>query len=164
MLGWAYVLSQRWSELIPGAQAIEYTNSSAALSEGGGGFEKTDGRVIDLGVITDEALRWWAAVLAPGEGWTARINHNGVYLRSPWSVSLRSSKNLILTFRTKWSRDGRTTPPSYSTAAQIAIHRRLRKVPRNRRSKPSGFCSGITSASQTHCVEGVLLVLSSLAQ
>ncbi|KAG5944165.1 hypothetical protein E4U60_006182 [Claviceps pazoutovae] len=34
MLAWAYVLSQRWSELIPGAADIEYTNSIAALSNG----------------------------------------------------------------------------------------------------------------------------------
>ncbi|KAG5964198.1 hypothetical protein E4U57_001592 [Claviceps arundinis] len=118
MLGWAYVLSQRWSELIPGARAMEYTNNSATLSEGGAAFEKTDGLVIDLGVITDEAVRWWAAVLAPGEGWAARIHHNGQDLRSPWSVSLQTAKNLILTFRTTQSRGGRTSPPSYSTAAQ----------------------------------------------
>ncbi|KAG6075053.1 hypothetical protein E4U16_003606 [Claviceps sp. LM84 group G4] len=95
MLGWAYVLSQRWIELIPGARAMEYTNNSATLSDDGGGFKKTDSRVIDLGVITDEALRW-----------------------SPWSVSLQTAKNLILTFRTTRSRGGRTAPPSYSTAAQ----------------------------------------------
>ncbi|KAG6096112.1 hypothetical protein E4U14_008045 [Claviceps sp. LM454 group G7] len=118
MLGWAYVLSQRWSELIPGARAMEYTNNSATLSEGGAAFEKTDGLVIDLGVITDEAVRWWAAVLAPGEGWAARIHHNGQDLRSPWSVSLQTAKNLILTFRTTQSRGDRTSPPSYSTAAQ----------------------------------------------
>ncbi|KAG6043860.1 hypothetical protein E4U39_004053 [Claviceps sp. Clav50 group G5] len=118
ILGWAYVLSQRWIELIPGARAMEYTNNSATLSDGGGGFKKTDSRVIDLGVITDEALRWWAAVLAPGEGWAARIHHNGQDLRSPWSVSLQTAKNLILTFQTTRSRGGRTSPPSYSTAAQ----------------------------------------------
>ncbi|KAG6227592.1 hypothetical protein E4U26_001598 [Claviceps purpurea] len=118
MLAWAYVLSQRWSELMPGAQAIEYTNNSATLSDGGGGFKKTDSRVIDLGVITDEALRWWAAVLAPGEGWAARIHHNGQDLRSPWSVSLQTAKNLILTFRITRSRGGRNSPPPYSAAAQ----------------------------------------------
>ncbi|KAG6068741.1 hypothetical protein E4U32_007606 [Claviceps aff. humidiphila group G2b] len=55
MLAWAYVLSQRWSELIPSAEAIKYTNSSSALSESGDGFKETDGPVVDLGVVTDEA-------------------------------------------------------------------------------------------------------------
>ncbi|KAG6302930.1 hypothetical protein E4U45_002514 [Claviceps purpurea] len=118
MLAWAYVLSQRWSELIPGAKAIEYTNSSAALPNGEGSSEVADGPVVDLGVVTDEALRWWAAVLAPGEGWAARIHHRGEDLRSPWSVRLQSSKDLILNFRTIPSRGDRTLPPSFSTAAQ----------------------------------------------
>ncbi|KAG5964199.1 hypothetical protein E4U57_001593 [Claviceps arundinis] len=118
MLAWAYVLSQRWSELIPGAEAIKYTNSSAALSDGGGGFEQTDGLAVDLGVVTDEAVRWWAAILAPEEGWTARIHHRGEDLRSPWSVSLQSSKTLMLTFRAAPFREGRNSPPSFSTAAQ----------------------------------------------
>ncbi|KAG5966894.1 hypothetical protein E4U57_001597 [Claviceps arundinis] len=118
MFAWAYVLSQRWSELIPGAEAIKYTKSSAALPDGGGGFEKTDGPAVDLGVVTEEAVRWWAAILAPEEGWTAHIHHRGEDLRSPWSVSFQSSKALMLTFRAAPFREGRNSPPSSSTAAQ----------------------------------------------
>ncbi|KAG6089462.1 hypothetical protein E4U30_008374, partial [Claviceps sp. LM220 group G6] len=63
MLAWAYVLSQRWTELVPGAEAIKYTESSAALSlsDSVGGVVQTDDPVVDLGVATDEAVRWWAA-------------------------------------------------------------------------------------------------------
>ncbi|KAG6162755.1 hypothetical protein E4U51_006164 [Claviceps purpurea] len=118
MLAWAYVLSQRWSELIPGAADIEYTNSTAALINGEGRSEVTDDPVVDLGFVTDEALRWWAAVLAPGEGWAARIHHQGEDLRSPWSVSLQSSKNLILTFQTTPSSGVLSLPPSFSSAVQ----------------------------------------------
>ncbi|KAG5966888.1 hypothetical protein E4U57_001591 [Claviceps arundinis] len=120
MLAWAYVLSQRWTELVPGAEAIEYTESSAALSlsDSVGGVVQTDDPVVDLGVATDEAVRWWAAVLAPGEGWVARIHHMGEDLRSPWSVSLQSSKNLTLTFRKTLSHEGHRSPPSFSAAVQ----------------------------------------------
>ncbi|KAG6140828.1 hypothetical protein E4U12_005804 [Claviceps purpurea] len=118
MLAWAYVLSQRWSELIPGAEAIKYTNSSSALSETGGGFKETDGPVVDLGIVTDEAVRWWAAVLAPGEGWAARIHHRGEDLRSPWSVRLQSSKELTLCSRNTLSPGDDESPPSFSTAVQ----------------------------------------------
>ncbi|PWI65463.1 hypothetical protein PCL_07064 [Purpureocillium lilacinum] len=117
-LAWAYVLSQRWSELIPGAAAIEYTNSMAALSDFSRSFENPEYPVIDLGIVTDEAIRWWAAVLAPGEGWLACIHHEGRNLRSPWSVSLRSSKDLTLSFQSTSSHGGHRPPPSFSTAAQ----------------------------------------------
>ncbi|KAG6068739.1 hypothetical protein E4U32_007604 [Claviceps aff. humidiphila group G2b] len=118
MLAWAYVLSQRWSELIPGAADIEYTNSTAALWAGGNDFKETDSLVVDLGVVTDEAVRWWAAVLAPGEGWAARIHHRGQDLRSPWSVRLQSSKELTLCSQTTLSTSGHESPPSFSTAVQ----------------------------------------------
>ncbi|KAG6197529.1 hypothetical protein E4U10_008233 [Claviceps purpurea] len=118
MLAWAYVLSQRWSELVPGAEAIEYTNSSAAFSDSVGGVVETNGPVVDLGVATDEAVRWWAAVLAPGEGWVARIDHRGEELRSPWSVSLQTAKTLTLSFKSAPSRDGHRSPPTFSAAVK----------------------------------------------
>ncbi|KAG6252574.1 hypothetical protein E4U24_000271 [Claviceps purpurea] len=118
MLAWTYVLFQRWSELLPGAGAIEYTNSSATLSDSVGGVVETNGPVVDLGVATDEAVRWWAAVLAPGEGWVARIDHRGEELRSPWSVSLQTAKTLILSFKSAPSRDGHRSPPTFSAAVK----------------------------------------------
>ncbi|KND91921.1 hypothetical protein TOPH_03550 [Tolypocladium ophioglossoides CBS 100239] len=116
-LAWAYVLSQRWTEIIPGAAPIEYTTSLAAQPDSSDGFEETNDTAIELGVVTDEAARWWVAVLAPGEGWLALTLHRGTYLRSPWSVSLQPSEELTLSFRTTPFRSGHQTPPSFSTAA-----------------------------------------------
>lgn len=56
-LAWAYVLSARWSEIIPGAAAIEYTDNLAVLSECSDTSVESEEPVIDLGVATDEAVR-----------------------------------------------------------------------------------------------------------
>jgi hypothetical protein len=40
--------------------------------------------VVELGKLTDEAARWWAAVLAPGEGWKVAIPYERWPLLSPW--------------------------------------------------------------------------------
>lgn len=68
-LAWAYVLSARWAEIIPGA-TMEYTNSRAPLFPTCEGI-RCDSTPIQLGDMTDHALRWWEAVLATDEGWDA---------------------------------------------------------------------------------------------
>jgi hypothetical protein len=90
MFAWAYALSARWAEIIPRASPIEYTASQApwttdAVFEEGG--ENGIPMVVELGELTGEAARWWAAVLAPGEGWKAALPHERSRLLSPWSVS-----------------------------------------------------------------------------
>lgn len=42
---------------------------------------------VNIGDVDEDAARWWAAILAPGQGWKAIVSrsHDAVYL-SPWSV------------------------------------------------------------------------------
>ncbi|RTE68301.1 hypothetical protein BHE90_017322 [Fusarium euwallaceae] len=105
-LAWAYVLSARWAEIIPGGSAIQYTDRRARWLKGDGvslSVENDENAapneliVIDLGDATNDAARWWAAVLAPGEGWNSCIPHNGRQLKSPWSVKFESDCRLVLT-------------------------------------------------------------------
>lgn len=77
--------------------------------------------VIDLGEVTDEALRWWAAVLAPGEGWYACIQHNGRDLKSPWSVKLQSSIALVLSHGAISSRPEQHASASFSSAVRYVL-------------------------------------------
>ncbi|KAG6023119.1 hypothetical protein E4U40_004170 [Claviceps sp. LM458 group G5] len=105
------------------SRGVLYATGTSTWQTSTGGYsvgvvEETNDPVVDLGVVTDEAVRWWAAVLAPGEGWVARIRHRGEDLRSPWSVSLQFSKNLTLTCRKTLSREGHGPPPSFSAAVQ----------------------------------------------
>lgn len=82
MLAWAYVLSARWTEIIPGAEPIRYTNIRPDPNPG---YEKV---TVDLGDVSADAARWWEAVLAPRQGWLATVNSEPKALQSPWSIRL----------------------------------------------------------------------------
>ena len=45
---------------------------------------------IDIGEECERAARWWAAILAPGEGWHAIIDFGEEKYRSPWSAYIAS--------------------------------------------------------------------------
>lgn len=120
-LAWAYVLSARWTQIIPGASTIEYTDSLAMSTDRGDMENGGSDSVIDIGDVTDEAVRWWAAVLAPGEGWIARIHHNSRYLQSPWSVKLESARTLLLLHGAILSCPGCRAPASFSIAVRYIL-------------------------------------------
>jgi hypothetical protein len=102
-LAWAYILSARWIELqsphtLIGScplGGIHYSDLQAArlrteedISAGA--------IVIDIGEKAARAARWWAAILAPGEGWRATIELQDTIYRSPWSAHITSSQILQL--------------------------------------------------------------------
>lgn len=93
VLAWAYILSARWTEIIPGAGAIRYTDAPAEPTEVD---HSTAGAPIDS--MSKEAARWWLAVLAPGQGWTATANSNGTTLSSPWSIELHLKTTPVPSF------------------------------------------------------------------
>lgn len=51
---------------------------------------------IDIGNVQDDAARWWAAVLAHGEGWSTSITWKGTTYQSPWSYHLQTTRNFRL--------------------------------------------------------------------
>lgn len=117
-LAWAYVLSARWAEIIPEAN-MEYTTSCAptfSLNE----IPDSNTSAIQLGDVTDRALRWWQAVLAPGEGWNASVLQNNRNLKAPWSVSLQLSENSMI-LQGKPSILGDSAPPSSITATDYIL-------------------------------------------
>ncbi|KAI9163534.1 hypothetical protein HJFPF1_05151 [Paramyrothecium foliicola] len=71
MRAWAYALSARWAEMIPRASALEYTTSQAPWTAhlvSNETAENAGPMVVNLGNLSGEAARWWAAVLAAVEG------------------------------------------------------------------------------------------------
>lgn len=93
VLAWAYILSARWTELIPGANKVQYTDNRAKSSENGRPII-----TVPIEAMSRETARWWQAVLAPSQGWLAAVDTDGKTLYSPWSVTLSSRTVLIPLF------------------------------------------------------------------
>ncbi|KAI8683196.1 hypothetical protein NCS56_00443800 [Fusarium sp. Ph1] len=68
---WAYALSARWVEIIPQASPLEYTDSQAEWVASQSYDKRNADAIVELGVVSDEAARWWAAVLSPGSCYPA---------------------------------------------------------------------------------------------
>ncbi|KAK4043187.1 hypothetical protein C8A01DRAFT_43833 [Parachaetomium inaequale] len=134
-LAWAYVLSARWAEVVPGATALHYTDSQAVFKQPGtttaGGCL---GEIpVDLRPASDSAARWWAALLAPSQGWTTGISHSGSLLPAPWSTNLAQAANapfVLLRTSTTAAPPPHLAPPSFSVAASYILaysaHHRVR--------------------------------------
>ncbi|KAI2634953.1 hypothetical protein GGS26DRAFT_551935 [Hypomontagnella submonticulosa] len=122
VLAWAYALSARWAEIIPRASPIEYTTSQApwiARRTTDEASESDRTTVVNLGNPSSEAARWWAAVLAPGEGWRTAIPHVRWRLLSPWSV-IKESNSVPISITGSPSCTGAysSTPASFEMAMQ----------------------------------------------
>ncbi|KAG6365547.1 hypothetical protein INS49_007158 [Diaporthe citri] len=123
MLAWAYILSARWAELIPGADISDYNGHQMQLNSGNGphGLEDDDNSVVvDIGDVDDAAARWWTAVLAADGGWDASIRSDtGVLLCSPWSIRTQPGPNFTISANIKpCSAVENSCPASFSTAVR----------------------------------------------
>ncbi|KAL4755723.1 uncharacterized protein BDW70DRAFT_146026 [Aspergillus foveolatus] len=94
VFAWSYILSARWAQLMPGA-TYTYTDSKAYA---GDNPQEQDSAVVEIGVADDDAARWWAAILAPGEGWEAYITVEKNKFRSPWSISLPENPKFSVSY------------------------------------------------------------------
>lgn len=94
IFAWSYILSACWAQLMPDA-VLEYTDSKAYNSDES---REQGTAVVDIGVVNDDAARWWSAVLAPGEGWEAYIAMKSDKFRSPWSISLPANPKFSLPY------------------------------------------------------------------
>ncbi|EEP81914.1 predicted protein [Uncinocarpus reesii 1704] len=105
----------RWVELMPKAE-LTYTEKRAEY-----GDNKEDERtevMVNVGDVDDDAARWWAAVLSPGEGWQAYLTWEGTKFLSPWSTALETRVKFTLSCRKPlWHTS--TTAPSFATALRF---------------------------------------------
>ncbi|KAK2760784.1 hypothetical protein FQN54_002022 [Arachnomyces sp. PD_36] len=76
---------------------------------------------VDLDTIESHAARWWAAVLAPGEGWAATVCRKGQIYRSPWSVRTATIQSFVLRVvsHNHKSHDTEFSPPSSTDALRF---------------------------------------------
>lgn len=100
----AYILSARWEELQSSNdidtgrshQGMQYSDLQAEPASEKEKAIVADAMEIDIGETDKHAARWWAAILAPADGWQARIQVEGRSYRSPWSVHLAPEHILTL--------------------------------------------------------------------
>lgn len=117
-LGWAYVLAAQWAEIVPGAtSSLEYTGSSAGWNEPS--VTSRGAISVDLGPASDGAARWWAAILAPNQGWTTGIRHEADLLLAPWSTDFAQTETPFVLSRTSAAPIALSghKPPSFWDAA-----------------------------------------------
>ncbi|OAR03087.1 hypothetical protein LLEC1_07144 [Akanthomyces lecanii] len=99
MLAWAYILSARWVEIMPESCSISYTESCAFHGHDMTTKSRNSGDTIeiDIGEASPEESRWWAGILAQGQGWQAamRSGHHRTLL-SPWETRLHSTQSFSI--------------------------------------------------------------------
>ncbi|EEU34912.1 uncharacterized protein NECHADRAFT_39725 [Fusarium vanettenii 77-13-4] len=110
MLGWSYVLSARWAELIPGA-CISQTNQDAPNGSGMPEVGK-DPVLVNIGQAEESAANWWNSILSEGSGWEAEFCSPKGVLQSPWTVKLVSEQRFVLSCN---------SPDSNSTLEQATV-------------------------------------------
>ena len=100
-LGWSYILSARSVEMQDEGAEIMYTNSIAP------GFHheikprRAQAVTVDIGDVDGKVARWWAAIMAPGEGWKAVVSRkDSVEYLAPWSVSREGTHDVGIKWRT----------------------------------------------------------------
>ncbi|KAI9750145.1 MAG: hypothetical protein M4579_006586 [Chaenotheca gracillima] len=96
---WAYIFSARWIEMQRSydfSPHIQYMDDAQAHWSTDSYVWRSDDLEVNLGYVSDEAARWWAALLATGEGWRATIRRNGQVYRSPWSVCITAAQRFVL--------------------------------------------------------------------
>ena len=127
---WAYILSALWIEI----QQSKDTEPAPAQINNRVHYlcaqakwicdddEELAGDLkVDLGDADDDAARWWAAILATGEGWRATIIQGGKVYWSPWSYCLAAAQSFKLRRTAHYHNlcDGTYVPPSSDQALRF---------------------------------------------
>ncbi|KAF1358850.1 hypothetical protein EJ07DRAFT_166328 [Lizonia empirigonia] len=98
MLAWAYILSARWAEVMPAGCSLIYTDNLARHYNATTNLRGSQhSLVLDIGPVKRNEARWWAAILAQGQGWQATTRPSFV---SPWSIRVESSSEFLLSLET----------------------------------------------------------------
>ncbi|KAF5558564.1 immunoglobulin variable region used by the itc63b heavy chain [Fusarium mexicanum] len=116
VLAWAYALSARWADIFSQALPLEYTDSQAEWLATRP-CDNTEA-VVDVGNVSDDAARWWAAVLSPGQGWKASMVCGRYKFMSPWSSTLDSLPTLRLFSASRSRTPGHQCCSSFESAVQ----------------------------------------------
>lgn len=79
---------------------------------------------IDIGHVSEQAARWWMAILAPGQGWKAvvsRDNEGNSLCLSPWSTVLDEKPRFRVRMMGDWPSCPTPTEPPSPPSSQQAL-------------------------------------------
>ncbi|KAH8672822.1 hypothetical protein BGZ60DRAFT_405680 [Tricladium varicosporioides] len=126
VFAWSYILSARWVEIqqTSGTFAVQSNDRMVYLCHQAGWKDDASESLlntidVNLGDASNDAARWWAAILAKDEGWRAEIKRNDSVYRSPWSTTSISADHhfrLIRESTSQSSFDSVSSPPSSDVA------------------------------------------------
>ncbi|KAF0641691.1 hypothetical protein FPSE5266_09874 [Fusarium pseudograminearum] len=118
MLAWAYILSARWIDIMPGTCSLTYTDRQAISQQDTTGCQGNENLIsVQLGHVSPQEARWWAAILAPGQGWQANLEYEQQAFVSPWSIHVQQNFEFLLLHNT----DLATSPYPAATFSD-AVH------------------------------------------
>lgn len=82
---------------MPGTCSLTYTESQAITYQGMSQC-KDEGSLISiqLGDVSPQEARWWAAILALGQGWQADMVYEQQTFLAPCSIYLQPSSGFVL--------------------------------------------------------------------
>lgn len=99
VLAWSYILSARWAEIMPGEASLVYTSSMAdtiGREDPPKGPSESPMPTLDIEGACPAEARWWAAILAEGQGWKATLSLDGDTLFGPWSFKHQPSNPFLI--------------------------------------------------------------------
>jgi hypothetical protein len=102
ILAWSYILSARWTELMPEICSLEYTQAFTPYSKAMNNTEQAQNTVhIDIDYTDEQEARWWSAILSPGQGWRATMRLEHKTFLAPWSLDLQPNIQFVISVPTQ---------------------------------------------------------------
>ncbi|QPC73126.1 hypothetical protein HYE68_003878 [Fusarium pseudograminearum] len=146
MLAWAYILSARWTDIMPGGCSLTYTDRQAISQQDTTECQGNENFInVQLGHVSPQEARWWAAILAPGQGWQAKLEYEQQTFVSPWSINVQQNFNFLLLHNS----DPTATPHAVAPFSD-AVHYLNR------------FCARHVVSDQSHAALAAVLLLPSV--
>jgi hypothetical protein len=119
-VAWAYIFSARWLELSTHCSTGQ-SNRGITYRTYADSPKNANSLELDLGDASNKAARWWQALLAQGQGWSATVNFDGREYHSPWAVSMSNEQTFSLITHSTQTPGQDSAAPSFDTSVNFLV-------------------------------------------
>ncbi|PTD09458.1 hypothetical protein HYE67_006458 [Fusarium culmorum] len=85
-----------------GTCSLAYTDSQAISQQDTTECQGNENLIsVQLGHVSPQEARWWAAILAPGQGWQTNLEYGQETFVSPWSINVQQNFDFLLLHNTE---------------------------------------------------------------